>query len=715
MFKSRFKTCHLVLIAGWLIAAILISLSMARSEGSLEDPNTLKLLNDAIRRKQIVIAQSRPGLPLEVIDPKPFDKVEPPDDAAIIFNRTQWERALQLARQFKSAANWGLAEPFDYEEQGGVYRVKSILSEGFKYQNPFAATKTRLLDTPVVSSHKERPAGWLIVSRDLVLLLRPNAVTNELTVGSFSEEPEGVHTARQFIIQSPNRTRLRLSLSSNAEIAVQPLNAQGEAQDSYAKTNGEHFLWNGISFVILPAGDQGATRLNGDIIFSKRINGQLARVHVLGEATTNLLGAQARGQTPFLDKAIRQDMVREVSLTIDFSLQAGAYIYLRKALEPLGIHPLGRSRRGAVSVLDVDTGAVLAHVGYPSFDPIRAQSRRVILDRDALARNPANEIHMAGSTIKVLTVAAGYLLYGNAHAELLPPSNPDLAVRQAFVDAYGSELNAPLGQKATVTEEATKEFNNEGTANRVRPEFLDLLNRVFLVSPNICNDCPEQIVSANLQSYFNADRLVGLYPAGSRFPILWANSMGRLRNIALGAEEGRFTTLRLASVLGTAVRGRVYRPFMIESVKDNDNRVIEASSPAVTDVDLQWGELAHRRVSMIGGMRNALHRVLLPGGTGYFFVQTGNGLVREYLGQSPNRENDYGKSGTADYDEGRFQDSLFVYLHGRYLIAIWLERADGSELVEQDPAEQPHRPFERHPAHLLTHRIIQLIDALDGR
>jgi hypothetical protein len=449
---------------------------------------------------------------------------------------------------------------------------------------------------------------------------------------------------------------------------------------------------------------------------------------VLGEATTNLLGARVQGRASFFDDAIRSENVSGVTLTIVPELQAGAYYLLRKSLEPIEIHPLGgRPRRGSVTVLDARNGAILANAGYPGFDSRWAQGRKVIIG-DNLDRSPANERHMAGSSVKVLTVSAGYLLYGNAHNELLPFSNNMLAVEQAFQDAFGQELKAELiPPDAELTEPAKRRFAEVGGKNGVRREFVEVLERVFNVAPLVCSPCGagtppscqtcfEKIVGSNFApAYFDEHHLMnGFYPDRSQFPVLSADSMSAFRNYALGAEESRFTTMRLAAILGTAGDGRIFNPFIVESVLTGDGKTVEDGGGGVGEMPSLANGIESRRNNMITGMRDALHQVV-TNGTGWFFKRQGNTVAKQFLGATPGRESDYGKSGTAAYDEGRFQDSLFVYRHGNYLIAVWLERADGNQYVEEAAEEAPHREFERHPAHGLVDRLLQLIDSLDAR
>jgi membrane peptidoglycan carboxypeptidase len=66
------------------------------------------------------------------------------------------------------------------------------------------------------------------------------------------------------------------------------------------------------------------------------------------------------------------------------------------------------------------------------------------------------------------------------------------------------------------------------------------------------------------------------------------------------------------------------------------------------------------------------------------------------------RKGDFGKTGTADYgDIDQYDDSVFVYHHGRYVISVWLERADGNGVV--------------HPANDVVDRIVRFIDRMDVR
>lgn len=745
--QERFRNIHLLLLLTWLTAGALIFVGVKQREGPLEDPNTITLLDYGLSKGYIQITQARPGEPLTITsfnnNPSPQEFMNDPN-TKVVFNEEQWRRVGKLVKQFVVLANWGLGDPFLYgRREDGVVYVRAFHAADFTYQNPFDNPVSEPFETNITASSvvDARRRGWRVIGRNMVLFLSETATQEEVRINLGDASSQGVCLiGKKFLLTSPEGKALRLSAGSSAvaedkteRLQLETLNQRGETISQQRAKSSEYFTWSGENFTVYDTatapvnrGDNSSSKLPAgyhpaeNLVFTKNVNGRPTRVHILGEVTTNLIGARLGGYTPYLDGAIKTSTASTVALTLDPELQAGAFFLLRNALLNLdGVHYLGRPRRGSVTILDLDTGGIVAQAGYPSFEPDWSDNRRVLIDRAAIARNPAAEVHMSGSTIKVLTVAMGYLLFGNAQADLLPTSINSLAVKQAFQDTYGVELTAPLeGEKALVTEDARRQFEQLGGASRVKPECLDVLRRVFLVSPDK-NDVKqrEQIVSPEFSRFFDMDKLaVEFFPEQSRLPVLNADSMERFRHYALGTEDTRFTTLRLAAMLGTASSGKVIRPFIVESVLDRSDKLWTPRAGAFSDIDLRSGSEPQFRTARMLEITKALRRVLLPGGTGFFFTDKD---VQQFLGtDNPNtsgineaqlRSADYGKSGTADYGEpDSFEDSLFVYRHGQYVLAVWLEHADRGEV--SDPG---HRPFERHPAHKLTDQLTRLIESLE--
>jgi peptidoglycan glycosyltransferase len=99
-----------------------------------------------------------------------------------------------------------------------------------------------------------------------------------------------------------------------------------------------------------------------------------------------------------------------VELTLDKAAQTAAYQSLIKGAN-------GKSRRGAVVAIDPSTGAVLAAVSTPSYDPSLLSlhnTNKISVNYDRLQNNPAqpmlnrafNQVYPPGSTFKVVVAAA---------------------------------------------------------------------------------------------------------------------------------------------------------------------------------------------------------------------------------------------------------------------------------------------------------------------
>src|SRR5205823_339131 len=262
-----------------------------------------------------------------------------------------------------------------------------------------------------------------------------------------------------------------------------------------------------------------------------------------------------------------------------------------------------RRRRGSLAVVDADSGGILALSGYPSLDADWIEQRRVLFDRDKLVRaSPALEKHMPGSAVKVMTVALGYLLDGAARGELLPPSDDDLAVRQAFQDVYGVGLKAPLGPKGRATDDARAEFDKVRSKSGMRDGWAQILWEAFRASPTLKDEKNfpdrEEIVRGNVAGFFDQNKLRAVFPVTSIWPAQDADSMDRLRLHALGAEEAQFTTLRLASILGTAAAGKRYEPYLVESVQRRTGETVKFNGAGLAGPNLSIPDSGSHVVTM---------------------------------------------------------------------------------------------------------------------
>jgi hypothetical protein len=155
------------------------------------------------------------------------------------------------------------------------------------------------------------------------------------------------------------------------------------------------------------------------------LNGEIKRDYPLGAATSHIIGfaTLVRGEdgleravaappppkdekswwqklTDFSSEPPRPPVGQDLTLTIDFDLQ-------RAAAEQL------QNRRGAIVMLNPQTGEILAMASSPGFDPddvnndpTWAKLQSDVANKPMLNR-AINEYYLPGSTLKTLTAAAG--------------------------------------------------------------------------------------------------------------------------------------------------------------------------------------------------------------------------------------------------------------------------------------------------------------------
>jgi cell division protein FtsI/penicillin-binding protein 2 len=193
--------------------------------------------------------------------------------------------------------------------------------------------------------------------------------------------------------------------------------------------------------------------------------------------------------------------------------------------------------------------------------------------------------------------------------------------------------------------------------------------------------------------------------------------MGVFRQMAIGGNEAQFTMLRLAAILGTVSSGQRLQPYLIESAYDRSlstpkHQMTYERSETFMDLrpilggvrGVQSGYASIMTRQMENYLRLVCNRAAR--GTGWYFNSNNSQVFMSENDtatpedESLTRRDDFGKTGTADHgQQDNYDDSIFVYRHGRYLIAIWLERADG--------------PGVAHPAHALLNDVVKFIDRLE--
>ncbi len=145
---------------------------------------------------------------------------------------------------------------------------------------------------------------------------------------------------------------------------------------------------------------------------------------------------------------------KDVTLTLDAELQKNALALLQAGAARVRDRRTGRAQdRGAVVVLDVQTGGVLAAVTSPTFDPgtltpARMQSLTADLNNDYPLINRARDgYYPPGSTFKIVTASA-----------LLATGKADFTTDCAHIatNIFWKERNVPYGRRRIVDDEGDR-------------------------------------------------------------------------------------------------------------------------------------------------------------------------------------------------------------------------------------------------------------------
>lgn len=248
---------------------------------------------------------------------------------------------------------------------------------------------------------------------------------------------------------------------------------------------------------------------------------------------------------------------RSIRLTLDAALQKAAY-------EALG------DRSGAVVALDPQTGAVLAMVSTPSFDPASLEGPEAAANWEALLADPANplsdratrELFAPGSTFKTV-VAAAAIEVGVADPDTTfdDPQEFQLPGSTATVSNFGGGLCGD-GESVTLMRAFIRSCNTV---------FADLAIQVG--APDIA--VMAEALGFNQTFDFPWDVAESAFPEGRL-----SNDDAALGQSGLGERDVRATPLQMAMVAAAvANNGTVMQPYLVDQIFNSDGEPVDQTDP----------------------------------------------------------------------------------------------------------------------------------------
>lgn len=332
----------------------------------------------------------------------------------------------------------------------------------------------------------------------------------------------------------------------------------------------------------------------------KVVNGVKKRVYPRGRETAHLLGfvSQQYGRTGLesvLDgHLLAMDDAGRVQGAIDRLLGRQSYGYnvtltVDAGLQKLGLNMLG-SRSGAVVALDPRTGAVLAMVSTPSFDPntidetVRTESvvkdgktvqsrvtgydiLKTRSDTAPLLNRAARGLYPPGSTFKIITGAAA--LESRQKADKTTDCKGSITVEGFVLKDNG--VHGPVDFTRAVAESCNSYFGELGL--ELGRDRVERAARAF---------------GFDIMEYDDkTGALKGSYPVvNGEIPYhpgtLPANKMSaaELSSTAIGQGRTQVTPLQMALVAaGIANRGVIMKPFVLDEVTRRSGSVHRKAAP----------------------------------------------------------------------------------------------------------------------------------------
>lgn len=303
-------------------------------------------------------------------------------------------------------------------------------------------------------------------------------------------------------------------------------------------------------------------------------------------------------------------------------------------------------KRGAVVVLDVSTGAVVAMVSTPTYDPNQLVANWSQLNSDPgapLFNRATQGLYTPGSSFKLITTSAAL---ENGFA-------PDTKFNdeKGSIDIYGNTINNwredPFGQhdlKEAFSQSINTTFAQVG--DKLGQEKLIEYQKKFGLYEKPPLELPADEIKAS-----------GRYEEGGL-----ASPSQRLDPVqnawmAIGQENVQVTPLQMAMIAqAIADDGKMMKPFVVDSVADYNGTIIKQTSPE------QWENPI--RPETASQLRDMMIKVVNDG--------TGRRARSSQVQIA-------GKTGTAEV-EGRGPNAWFVGFapaeNPRYAIAVVVEDSD---------------------------------------
>lgn len=239
-----------------------------------------------------------------------------------------------------------------------------------------------------------------------------------------------------------------------------------------------------------------------------------------------------------------------VVTTLDVKVSKAAY-------NALGSH------RGAVVVLDPETGKIISMVSKPSYDPNNLTEKRwnqLTADnnaKSALYNRATQGLYPPGSTFKLYT-ALEYLRENNQHDKFEYICNGKIGNGEDLIRCYGGKIHGKLNLE-------------DAFAKSCNTAFCSIGEKLNVTSwKKLCESF-----------YYNRPiPLKKMEQKSSQFSVDGSFSQGDIRQASIGQGNVLVSPLQNALLVCAAVnQGELMQPYVVDKIEDSDGNLVQKNEP----------------------------------------------------------------------------------------------------------------------------------------
>ena len=286
--------------------------------------------------------------------------------------------------------------------------------------------------------------------------------------------------------------------------------------------------------------------------------------HTIGYASNGRSGLEASAGSMLTES--HSSLIGKLKNAGDNQKQRGdnVIVTLDPGLQQTAYYALG-DYKGAVVVLEPDTGKILAMVSKPDFDPNTiAQDWEMLTDDasgSALVNRATSGLYPPGSIFKILTALAYLRENPDTYNEFLYDCQGSMTLGDVTITCYNWSVHGMESLKNAFANSCNTAFASIG---------LELPNTDF-------RKLAEHFL-------FNRDLPARIPAARSSFSLKEDSSSGEQMTTAIGQGDTLVTPLHMAMITATVANaGTMMRPYLISRVENSEGTIVESYSPEIYD------------------------------------------------------------------------------------------------------------------------------------